>query len=227
MYYRNRCGDEMKYKCLVLDHDDTVVDSTADVHYPAFLEALRLMRPGVTISLEDYFIENFHPGFMEYCTGKLHMTEEELEKEVEIWKNYVADHIPRAYQGMKELIETQKSRGGLVCVVSHSFDFNIKRDYEANGLPQPDMIFGWECLPEQRKPATYALEQISKKYGLLPEEMLMVDDLKPGYDMAKAFGCDFAGAGWANEVPQIRAFMKKNSDYYFTKVEELKKFLFE
>ena len=29
----------MKYKCLVLDHDDTVVDSTASIHYPAFLEA--------------------------------------------------------------------------------------------------------------------------------------------------------------------------------------------
>ena len=25
----------MRYKCLVLDHDDTVVDSTASIHYPA------------------------------------------------------------------------------------------------------------------------------------------------------------------------------------------------
>ena len=46
----------LKYKCLVLDHDDTVVDSTAKIHFPAFLVALRVMRPGVTMELEEYFI---------------------------------------------------------------------------------------------------------------------------------------------------------------------------
>ena len=29
---------ELKYRCLVLDHDDTVVNSTATVHYPCFVE---------------------------------------------------------------------------------------------------------------------------------------------------------------------------------------------
>lgn len=216
----------MKYKCLLLDHDDTVVDSTAQIHYPAFLEALKVMRPGVTISLEDYFRENFHPGFIEYCTGKLGMTDEELDQEVEIWRDYVQNHIPKAYPGMKEIIERQKREGGYVCVISHSYDFNIKRDYEANGLPMPDMIFGWECPPEQIKPNNYALQIISEKYGLKPQEMVMVDDLKPGYDMAKSFGVPFVGAGWSNDIPEIRAFMKENSDFYFTKVEELKEFLF-
>ena len=28
----------MTYPCLVLDHDDTVVNSTATVHYPCFAE---------------------------------------------------------------------------------------------------------------------------------------------------------------------------------------------
>ncbi|MCD8038254.1 MAG: HAD family phosphatase [Lachnospiraceae bacterium] len=215
----------MNYKCLILDHDDTVVNSTATIHYPAFLKALKIMRPGVTISLEDYFRENFH-GFMEYCTQKLGMTDEEMEQEVGIWREYVEEHVPRAYDGMREIIERQKADGGIVCVVSHSYDFNIKRDYEANRLPQPDMIFGWECLPENRKPSPYALERIAQRYGLKPEEMLVVDDLKPGYDMARAYGSAFAGAGWSNDVPEIREFMKKNSDFYFETVEELGMFLF-
>lgn len=217
----------MKYKCLLLDHDDTVVDSTAQIHFPAFLEALKEMRPGITITLEDYFRENFNPGFLPYCKDKLGLTDEELDRELVIWKNYVEKHIPMAYSGMKEIIERHKSEGGIVCVISHSFDFNIRRDYEANGLPQPDMVFGWECEPEQRKPSTYALEVISEKYGLKPEDMVMVDDLKPGYDMASSFGVTFVGAGWSNDIPQIREFMKKNSDYYFTRVEELNRFLFE
>ncbi len=215
----------MKYKCLVLDHDDTVVDSTASIHYPAFLEALRIMRPNVTISLDEYFLENFH-GFIEYCTGKLGMNDEELEQEVGIWRKYVETRVPKAYSGIKEIIERQKKEGGIVCVSSHSYDFNIKRDYEANALPMPDMIFGWECAPERRKPDTYALEQISRKYGIGADEMLVVDDSKPGYDMARAYGAFFACAGWSNDVPEIREFMKKNSDAYFTDVCELSKFLF-
>ncbi|HHX07698.1 MAG TPA: hydrolase, partial [Erysipelothrix sp.] len=30
----------LKYKALVLDHDDTVVASTQSVHYPAFVKAI-------------------------------------------------------------------------------------------------------------------------------------------------------------------------------------------
>lgn len=216
----------MKYKCLILDHDDTVVDSTATIHYPAFLEALRIMRPGKTVSLEDYFRFNFDPGFIDYCKGELQMTEQDLEVEVNIWKDYVSNHTARAYDGMKEIIERQKAEGGHVVVISHSYDFNIKRDYEANGLPMPDMIFGWECPPPQRKPNTYALEIIANKYGLQKSDMVMVDDLKPGYDMCRSYGITFVGAGWANDIPQIRDFMQKNSDVYFTKVEQLKEFLF-
>ena len=90
----------MKYKCLILDHDDTVVDSTATIHYPAFLEALRIMRPGKTVSLEDYFRFNFDPGFIDYCKSELQMTEQDLEVEVNIWKDYVSNHTARAYDGM-------------------------------------------------------------------------------------------------------------------------------
>jgi phosphoglycolate phosphatase/pyrophosphatase PpaX len=216
----------MKYKCLILDHDDTVVNSTATIHYPAFLEALKLLRPGVTISLDDYFRENFDPGFVPYCVNKLGMTDEELEIEVQCWKNYVSGHTAKAYTGIKEIIERQKQEGGIVCVISHSYDFNIKRDYEANSLPMPDMIFGWECPPEQRKPNTYAMQVIADKYGLKPTEMVVVDDSKPGYDMAREFGAYFVGAGWSTDIPEIREFMKKNSDVYLTRVEELKEFLF-
>ena len=34
----------LKYPCLVLDHDDTVMDSTTHVHHPAFLVSLAVIR---------------------------------------------------------------------------------------------------------------------------------------------------------------------------------------
>ena len=53
----------------------------------------------------------------------------------------------------------------------------------------------------------------------------MVDDLKPGYDMAKSAGVDFAAAGWAYDEPEIECFMRENCDYYFKTIVELADFL--
>ena len=53
----------------------------------------------------------------------------------------------------------------------------------------------------------------------------MVDDLKPGYDMAKACGIKFAAAGWAYDIPRIEAFMRENCDLYFKTVAELAEYL--
>ena len=217
----------LKYRCLVLDHDDTVMDSTTHVHHPAFLVSLAELRPGVTISLEDYFRVNFHPGFIEYCRDVLHFTPEEFHREVEMWKEYVASHVPAVFPGMARIIRRQKEAGGLICVISHSFDFNIRRDYAANGLPEPDAVYGWELPHERRKPDPWALNQIMDRFGLCPEEILMVDDLKPGYDMAKAVKVPFAAACWAYDVPEIRAFMQQNCENAFTDPAALERFLFD
>ena len=50
---------------------------------------------------------------------------------------------------------------------------------------------------------------------------------KPGYDMARAAGVDFAAAGWAYDVPEIEGFMRKNCDFYFKTVQDLGQFLEE
>ena len=65
------------------------------------------------------------------------------------------------------------------------------------------------------------------KWGYQPGELLVVDDLKPGYDMAKAAGVPFAAAGWANDIEKIEQFMRKNCGLYFKTVEGLRKYLFE
>ncbi len=217
----------LRYKCLVLDHDDTVMDSTRHVHWPAFLGAMDQMRPGVTISLEDYFRVNFEPGFVEYCRQALHFTEADFQQELGIWQSYVDKRIPEVFPAVARIIRRQKEAGGYVCVASHSLAKNILRDYRANGLPDPDLIFGWDLPHEQRKPAPYSLEQIMRQLQLRPEELLMVDDLKPGYLMAKACGVDFAAAGWAYEIPEIEDFMRQNCDRYFKTAEELEQYLFD
>ncbi len=215
----------MKYKCLVFDHDDTVVNSTATIHHPCFQEYLNIYRPGMSCTLEKYFLSNFHPGFIAMCREEYGLSDEELKEETQFWLNYVKDHIPVAYDGMREIMQRQKAEGGLVCVVSHSFEENIVRDYRANGLPEPDAVFGWGRPVEQRKPYPYPLEEIMRMYSLEPRELLMIDDLKPGYDMAKSCGVDFAAVGWANDVAGIELFMRENCSLYFKTVGEFANFL--
>ena len=218
---------KLKYRCLVLDHDDTVMDSTRLIHHPAFLEFLREVRPGTSISLEAYFRMNFHPGFLEYCEETMRLTPAELDRELAVWKGYVATHVPPAFPGMKALLEEQLKRGGHIAVISHSLRENILRDYRENGLPEPSMVFGWDLPREQRKPSPFALDRLMACMDLAPEEMLVVDDLKPGYDMARTRSVPFAAAGWAYDVPEIRAYLQENCPLYFDRVEGLYRYLFE
>lgn len=215
----------MRYRCLVFDHDDTTVNSTATIHYPAFMAFLKEYYPGRSCTLEEYFVKNFHPGFIEWCVEDFGMSEEMLETETQFWLNYVDSRIPVSYPGIRELMMRQKEEGGLVCVISHSMKHNILRDFKQNGLPEPDLIYGWEEPPEHRKPNAWPMEQLISQFSLEPSEVLMIDDLKPGYDMAVKVGVDFAAAGWANDVPEIETFMRQNCRLYFKTVQELSDYL--
>ena len=76
-----------------------------------------------------------------------------------------------------------------------------------------------------RKPHPYAIHEIENRFQLSPEDILVIDDLKPGYDMAKAAGVPFAAAGWAYDVPSIENFMRKHCSLYFKTVQELGAYL--
>ncbi len=217
----------MRYPCLVLDHDDTVVDSTATVHYPCFVEYCGIYHPEVHYTLEEYIRYNFEPGIVALFGDMIGMSREEMEREQRYWNAYVKRHVPRAYGGMRELLLRHREQGGALCVVSHSYTENILRDYRENGLPEPDLVFGWESPSQERKPNPYPLEQIMKRLGFVPEELLVLDDLKPGYDMAKSCGVSFAAAGWGYDIPEIESFMRANCDEYFKTVAELSGFLFD
>ena len=142
----------MKYKCLVFDHDDTVVNSTATIHHPCFQEYLNSRATRRTCSLEDYFKKNFAPGFVEMCREEYGMDDAALQDELEYWRAYVENHIPLAYPGIRGIMERQKAEGGLICVVSHSLEHNIRRDYKANSLPGPTPSTAGTIRPNSASP---------------------------------------------------------------------------
>ena len=218
----------LKYKCLVLDHDDTVVRSEVTVNYPCFLLALEKFRPGETMEYPEFVDWCFRHEFTDFLRIKYDFTEEELLEEYHMWQDYSKTHIPPAYDGMKEIILEQKRRGGLVCVASLSSQGNILRDYHTHFGIEPDIVFSCDDPRKHRKPNVDPLTKIIEKFNLSPADMLMVDDLKIGCDMAKKAGVPMAFAGWSRaDFPEIRAQMSRICDFSFESTKDLAKFLFD
>lgn len=57
----------LRYRCLLIDHDDTVVRGTEELHYPAHVKSIQLLRPDLTpCTLPQWFEKNHDPGVSAY-----------------------------------------------------------------------------------------------------------------------------------------------------------------
>ena len=218
----------LKYPCLVLDHDDTVVQTLRTLSYPFWCLELEQFRPGQFMSLSDYVMECYQWGFADMCRKRFQFTDTELEQEHDQWMEYIMQHIPDPFPGIDKVIRRQKAEGGMLFVVSHSHADNISRDYAAHFGVQPDGIYGWERPPHERKPNPFPLQDIMTKCGFRPEDILVVDDMQLACQMADPLGVQVAFAGWDDMgVPEQRKDMKARCAYSFYSTEDLEKFLFE
>ena len=218
----------LKYPCLVLDHDDTVVQTLKTWSYPFWCLELEQFRPGTHMSIEDFVLECYRWGFADMCRKIFRFTDEELALENEQWTAYIREHTPDPFPGMERIIRRQKEEGGMLFVVSHSRSETISRDYAVHFGIQPDTIYGWERPAEERKPNPFPLRDIMEKHGFKPEEILVVDDMQLACQMAEPLGVKVCFAGWDDMgVPQQREDMEKRCAFTINSVEEFEKFLFD
>lgn len=218
----------LKYPCLVLDHDDTVVQTEKTIGYPYFCYILDQFRPGETISFSDYVHDCHDYGFAEMCRRRWQFTEAEQKQEYAGWMEYVMTHIPDVFSGIGDVIRKQKAAGGLICVVSHSSVQNITRDYREHFGILPDAIYGWDYPEHQRKPNPFPLEDIMDRFHLNPDDILVVDDMKLACKMAEPLDVDVAFAAWGKqEFPELTEEMRSLCRYSFDAPDALSRFLFE
>ena len=218
----------LKYPCLVLDHDETVVQSEKTIGYPCFCQTLSRIRPQKTITLDEYVKGCHELGFVDMCRQWFDFTDAEMQEEYNDWMEYVKVHVPAPFPGIKEIIHRQRECGGLLCVVSHSSSRNICLDYEEHFGLQPDAIYGCDYPKEQQKPSPYPLEDIMRRFNLKPEDILVVDDMKLACQMAEPVNVAVAFAGWGKEdFPEIAQEMRALCRYSFDTTTDLRRFLFE
>ena len=66
-----------------------------------------------------------------------------------------------------------------------------------------------------------------ERYGFNPDQMLVIDDMKPAWVMCQAAGVPIGFAAWSKEfIPEISEEMSSLCDYTFKTTEELEHFLF-
>lgn len=220
---------KLNYQCLVLDHDDTTVNSTPCIHYPAFIDAVRQLRPGAEYadcSLEEVIQIAYDPGLFHFYTQTLGFSPEEMTAEIAIWRSHCASVTAPFFPGMREIIQKQRELGGTVAVVSASCAEFIERDYRAAGVPVPELLFGWNCDGSKNKPAPWPLEEIMRLTGYEPDDLLMVDDMDLGLRMAHSAGVRCVGAGWGYLVPAVHNSIRANADFFFTEISGLAALLF-
>lgn len=216
----------MRYQCLIIDHDDTLLNSTVEVHYPCMVACLEKLRPDTPLSFDEFAEYNFDLGFHAYATDILHLNAEEKVIQAKIWHDWVDTHRAALFPHAKEVLERFKAAGGTLIVSSHNEQKHILADYADAGCPQPDAVFGWDLDIEKRKPAPYTIEQIEQRFGIAREDMVMLDDMKIGYNMCKATGVDFIYADWAKKPARLRAQMRSLATYTAESFLEVEKILF-
>lgn len=216
----------MRFACLALDHDDTVVMSSPEIHYPSFVEAMRVLRPErADMPFDEFISYSCAPGMHAFLSEVLALDAREMRVEQEIWRKYTLARTPDAYEGFAALFVRFRAQGGRVCVISHSERDVIERHYRELFGFLPDLIFGWDEPEQRRKPHPYPLQETMRRLNLRPEEILLVDDLAPGFSMAAACGVPSAYAGWSHTSPAVGARVRPQADYAFDTVEELAAFL--
>ena len=216
-------------RCLVLDHDDTVVDSSPVIHYAAHVESLHVLRPGLApVDLDGWFLKNFDPGIGRYLQEELGLSDDEMTTEYSIWRRYATSIVPRFFPGILETLRDFRAARGTIVVVSHSESDVIRSHYAGAGAPpeaMPDAVYGWDSGEGRRKPEPWPVDDLRARFGFDPHEVLVLDDLKPGVEMARAAGVPVAAAGWAHRLAPIERYMREHCLAYFESVADFREFL--
>ena len=216
----------LRYRCLMLDHDDTVMNSTVEANYPNMCRILEILRPGdKDLSLEEFIEGNSH-GFGVWAPRRWGFTPEEMTWQYEFWRQNVMDHRPTMIEGMAEFLTDYHRAGGIICVSSHSYRDMIEKDYLAGCGFLPDYISSLDEPKELCKPSPHAVEEAMRRFGLEKKDILVVDDLDTGHSMARAAGVDAAAAFWCITTPKVEAQLTATAAYAFHRVEELRQLIF-
>jgi phosphoglycolate phosphatase/pyrophosphatase PpaX len=174
----------------------------------------------------------FSPGFEPYLREELGLTMDEMARNYRVWREVTSSIVPEFFPGILDILAEFKRRGGILVVVSHSEAGFVQRDYRAAGTAiggrvSPDLVFGGNVKAEERKPHPFPVIATINRFGLAKGDIVVVDDLRSGLDMAEAAGVAFVAAGWGHSIPEIRQTFQQRTRLYCETVMDFGRFLLD
>jgi phosphoglycolate phosphatase len=190
----------MLYRCLFIDLDGTLVDSRAD------------LADSINFMLADLGLEPLHNDRVVSFVGEgvprlvQRALEASLERdinrgEVETGIKLFGEHYRRhlldetvVYPGVIETLESLRSLPKAV-ITNKSVEFTNAILSGLNLSRYFDVVLGGDSLPE-RKPSAVPLLEAARRFGVTPEECLMIGDSRVDIAAGKAAGiatCGFTG----------------------------------
>ena len=204
--------DPLKYPCLILDHDNTVVRTSPDIQYPAFLHSLKCAGLDFSLSEREFLLIEYE-GLPSFIREHFHLTPKMFQKIDDGWFDYMSRHTAKIYDGMAEVLQRHRAAGGIITVVTHSPSSNVLRDYKAADLAPPDIIIDASQVPYHNKPRPWPVETICLQLQLQHADCLVVDDKPCGLDMALRSHASCVVAGWGHTLPETRARIQQFYPY--------------
>jgi phosphoglycolate phosphatase-like HAD superfamily hydrolase len=144
---------KLRKKCLILDHDDTIINSQESIHYPLFVEVLKILRPNITpVDFEKFIELSNEVGFVKMCRMLYHYNAEEIQFEYEHWKKHSSLIEAPTFDGIKEFLTAFEKAGGVIIVYTMNSKQNVEQDYERLFNMIPKSIISHDQYHVLRKP---------------------------------------------------------------------------
>ena len=196
---------ERKFRAAVFDLDGTLLDTLHDLGACANTALRTYGFPEHTIEEYRRFIGNGIPKLIERAlpqgTGP-----EEIQKVLDFYLSYYPEHCAehtKFFPGVRETIETLKSRGYTLCVISNKTE-RTSQTIIAQYFPDAPFSIVWgNNGVRPLKPALDAGKLLLKELSCRPEEVFYLGDGDTDMEFASRMGFFAAGATWGYRPREV------------------------
>lgn len=192
---------KLRKKCLILDHDDTIINSQESIHYPLFVDVLKILRPNIIpIDFEKFIELSNELGFVKMCRMLYHYNEKEIQFEYEHWKIHSSLIEAPAFEGIKEFLTAFIEIGGVIIVYTMNSKQNVIKDYERLFNFVPNRIISHDQYYILRKPYRLSILKELHNLNLTVEDCIFIDDTPMLLELKHRLNMDFIAANWAKSA---------------------------
>lgn len=209
-----------RFKSIIFDFDGTLADSHRGI-VTAYQETFK--RLGLEIPSEEFITSTIgltlEDGF-KAMDRKL--TDEDACRAANLYRKIfpeIAYPMITAFPGVVEILSGLYEQGYLMAVASSRSHVSLEDLAEQVGVARFfRALFGAEDV-ENHKPAPDMVKLVLDRFGLDPDEVLVVGDANYDLMMGQGAGCHVCGISWGNQSrEQLEAV---HPDYVIDSIDEL------